>query len=203
VTSPSALRPAVFLDRDGVLNEAVVREGKPYPPQSPEEVVVVPGMAGACDRMRREGFVLVVVTNQPDVARGRQTAAGVEAINAVVRSQIPVDAVYVCPHDNADQCGCRKPKPGMLVAAARDLGIDLSRSFMVGDRWTDIAAGQGVGCRTVYIERGYLEQDPVSPDHVTGDPVEALDWILTTVRLEEGGRDRSASLRHQDLRGRG
>ncbi|HUY23050.1 MAG TPA: HAD family hydrolase [Acidimicrobiales bacterium] len=199
MTTPGGLRPAVFLDRDGVLNEAVVREGKPYPPQSPDEVVVVPGMGAACARMREHGFVLVVVTNQPDVARGRQTAAGVEAINAVLRAEVPLDAVYVCLHDNEDGCRCRKPRPGMLLAAAEDLSLALGRSFMVGDRWSDIAAGRRAGCRTVYIDRGYQEQRPIAPDHVVGHPVEALDWVLTTVRLEGGGRDRSTSVRHQDL----
>ena len=200
MTTPTDLRPAVFLDRDGVLNEAVVRDGKPYPPQSPDEVVVVPGMAAACDRLRETGFVLVVVTNQPDVARGRQSASTVAAINSVLRHAVNVDAVYVCPHDNADGCPCRKPKPGMLLAAADDLWLDLERSFMVGDRWSDIAAGRSAGCATVYIDNGYQEQEPNAPDHAVGNPVEAVDWILITTQLEEGGNVRSTSLRHQDLR---
>jgi len=179
-------RPAVFLDRDGVLNEAVVREGKPFPPTSPDEVVVVRGMAAACDRLRRAGFALVVVTNQPDVARGRQSESGVAAINSVLRHTVDLDAIYVCPHDNADRCSCRKPEPGMLVAAAHDLSLDLDRSFMVGDRWSDMAAGQRAGCRTVYIDNGYQEQQPAAPDHVVDHPVEALDWILTTVQHERG-----------------
>jgi D-glycero-D-manno-heptose 1,7-bisphosphate phosphatase len=194
------LRSAVFLDRDGVLNDVVVRDGKPFPPQSPDDVVVISGMAEACARMRRKGFALVVVTNQPDVARGRQSAAGVAAINSVLRHAVDVDAVYVCPHDNDDGCGCRKPKPGMLHAAAADLSLDLRHSFMVGDRWSDIAAGQGAGCRTVYIDNGYQERQPQEPDHVVGSPVEALEWILMTVRQEEGGNVGSTSLRHQDLR---
>jgi D-glycero-D-manno-heptose 1,7-bisphosphate phosphatase len=194
-----ALRPAVFLDRDGVLNEAVVRDGKPYPPQSPDEVVVVPGVAEACVRLRRLGMALVVVTNQPDVARGRQSASGVAAINSVLRHAVDVDAVYVCLHDNEDGCSCRKPKPGMLLSAAADLSLDLDRSFMVGDRWSDIAAGQGAGCVTVYVDNGYQEQEPQGPDHVVSHPVEALELILT-MQSEEGGNVRSTSLRHQDLR---
>ena len=186
--SPPARRRAVFLDRDGVLNEAVVRAGTPYPPQSPDEVVVVPGIAAACDALRRRGMVLVVVTNQPDVARGRQSPSGVAAINSVLREKVTVDAVYVCPHDNDDACPCRKPKPGMLLAAARDLNLDLdlNQSFMVGDRWSDIAAGQGAGCRTVYIDSGYQERGAEAPDRVVAHPVEALEWILTTLESEEG-----------------
>jgi D-glycero-D-manno-heptose 1,7-bisphosphate phosphatase len=185
VSVEGAARPAVFLDRDGVLNEAVVRDGKPFPPQSPDDVVVVPGVAAACERLRQLGFALVVVTNQPDVARGRQSASGVAAINSVLRHAVGVDAVYVCLHDNEDGCACRKPKPGMLLAAAADLSLDLDRSFMVGDRWSDIAAGQSAGCTTVYVDNGYQEQQPHAPDHVVGHPVEALDLILA-MQPEEG-----------------
>jgi D-glycero-D-manno-heptose 1,7-bisphosphate phosphatase len=197
---PRAQRRAVFLDRDGVLNEPVLRDGKPFSPRSPDELVVFPGVAAACQRLRDIGLVLVVVTNQPDVARGLQSASGVAAINALLRQEISVDAVYVCHHDNQDECPCRKPKPGMLLAAGRDLNLDLNQSFMVGDRWTDIAAGQSAGCRTVYIDCRYQEQGARDPDHVVGNPVEALEWVLMTAQVEGGDRVRSTSLRHQDLR---
>jgi D-glycero-D-manno-heptose 1,7-bisphosphate phosphatase len=190
----------VFLDRDGVLNEAIVRDGKPYSPLSPDEVVVVAGMPEACARLRAAGFALVVVTNQPDIARGRQSVAGVEAVNAVVRGAVDVDGVYVCPHDDADGCHCRKPKPGLLVDAAHDLGVDLGASFMVGDRHSDVEAGRRAGCRTVYIDLGYREPKPGAPDHVATAPVAAIEWILGKRRPEEGGRVRGASLRNQDLR---
>ena len=199
MTTGRTSRRAVFLDRDGVLNEAVVREGRPFPPRSPEEVVVFPGVAAACQGLRERGYVLVVVTNQPDVARGLQSASGVAAINALLRQSVNVDAVYVCHHDDDDGCLCRKPKPGMLLAAGRDLNLDLNQSFMVGDRWSDISAGQGAGCRTVYIDYGYQEQGALAPDHVVSNPVEALEWILMTAPMEEGGSG-STSLRHQDLR---
>jgi D-glycero-D-manno-heptose 1,7-bisphosphate phosphatase len=177
-TGGARVRPAVFLDRDGVLNEALVRDHRPYSPASPDEVVIVPGVAEACARLRQAGFVLVVVSNQPDVARGKQTHQGVEAVNAVVRAAVEVDALYFCPHDNADDCHCRKPKPGLLVDAARDLGLDLTASFMVGDRWSDVEAGQRAGCRTVYIDLGYLEPKPDRPDHTVSGPVGALEWVL-------------------------
>ena len=194
------LRPAVFLDRDGVVNEAVVVAGKPRPPQAPDDVVVVPGMAAACEGLRALGFALVVVTNQPDVARGRQSASGVAAINAVVRHEVALDGLYSCLHDNGDGCGCRKPAPGMLLAAADDLGLDLGRSFMVGDRWSDVDAGREAGCTTVYIDRGYSERRADGYDHVVPDPVAAVDWILGTTQGEEGGGVGSSSLRHQGLR---
>ena len=193
-------RPAVFLDRDGVVNEALVRDGRPYPPGSPDDVVIVPGMPEACARLRAAGFAVVVVTNQPDVARGRQSASGVAAINAVVRHEVALDGLYSCLHDNGDGCGCRKPAPGMLLAAADDLGLDLGRSFMVGDRWSDVDAGREAGCTTVYIDRGYSERRADGYDHVVPDPVAAVDWILGTTQGEEGGGVGSSSLRHQGLR---
>ncbi|HUI05178.1 MAG TPA: HAD family hydrolase [Acidimicrobiales bacterium] len=179
--APGVRRPAVFLDRDGVLNEPLVRHGRPFSPRRPDELVVVPGVPDACARLRARGLVLVVVTNQPDVARGLQSAQDVAAINARLRAAIALDAVYVCPHDDADACPCRKPKPGMLLAAAGDLDLDLPRSFMVGDRWSDIEAGRSAGCRTVYIDRGYQEPRPTAFDHAVEDPVGALDWVLTKV----------------------
>jgi D-glycero-D-manno-heptose 1,7-bisphosphate phosphatase len=194
-----ARRRAVFLDRDGVLNRAVVRDGKPFGPRAPDELDVVPGVAAACRNLSERGLALVVVTNQPDVARGLQSMSGVTAINALLARQVDVDAVYVCPHDDDDGCACRKPKPGMLLDAARDLNLDLNQSFMVGDRWSDIAAGQGAGCRTVYIGYGYQERGPDEPDHVVDNPVDALEWILMSVQVEEGGSV-GTSLRHQDLR---
>lgn len=189
------LRQAAFLDRDGVVNRAIVRDGKPFSPVSPDEFVVIPGIPEACARLRSLGLVIVVVTNQPDIARGLQTADGVAAIHARLRSEIEVDAIYLCPHDNDDGCSCRKPKPGMLLSAAQDLSLDLNRSFMVGDRWSDIAAGQAAGCRTVHVDHGYLEERPVTPDQVVADPVSALDWIWHELQAEQDGVVRAESRR--------
>jgi D-glycero-D-manno-heptose 1,7-bisphosphate phosphatase len=170
---------AVFLDRDGVLNAAVVRDGRPYPPGNAGEVELLPGVAEACDRLHDAGFELIVVTNQPDVARGTQTVEVLDGINDVLRNALPLDEIVVCPHDDADGCECRKPKPGMLVDAAGRRGIDLSASFMVGDRWRDVEAGRSAGCRTVLIDRGYDE--PAAQPHVTvSDLGEAAVWILET-----------------------
>jgi D-glycero-D-manno-heptose 1,7-bisphosphate phosphatase len=168
---------AVFLDRDGVINAAVVRDGKPYPPASVSVMAILPGVPEALARLRAAGFTLVVVTNQPDVARGTQTRAAVEAIHAKLRAELHLDAIYACWHDDADACSCRKPKPGMLVTAATDLGIDLGASFMVGDRWRDVDAGIAAGCRTVFIDRDYRERKPESAIHVADLP-EAATWIL-------------------------
>lgn len=170
-------RRAVFLDRDGVLNAAVVRDGVPYPPRSVDEVEILPGVYDACTRLRAAGFELVVVTNQPDIARGTQTLEAVRRINDALLAALPLDEVVICPHDDSDGCDCRKPRPGMLVAAAQRRGIDLSASFMVGDRWRDIEAGIRAGCRTLLIDRDYDERS-VRADVSVIDLGKAVVWIL-------------------------
>ncbi len=162
-----------------MINRAVVRGGKPYPPAKVEEVEVLPGVAGALDRLRRAGFLLIVVTNQPDVARGTQRRDVVDAIHAHLGRVLPIDEFRVCPHDDADACACRKPQPGLLLQTARDGRIDLSRSYMVGDRWRDIEAGRRAGCRTILIDYDYNELRPRDPDATVRSLEEAADWILS------------------------
>jgi transaldolase len=173
------LRPAVFLDRDGVLNRTAVRGGTPHPPASVAEVEVLPGVEAALRKLRERGLPLIVVTNQPDVARGTQRQSVVEEINATLSRRLGLTAVYACYHDNADECTCRKPKPGMLRRAAEEHGIDLRRSFMVGDRWGDVAAGAAAGCRTFLIDMPYSQCERCSPDFKVADLSEAADMILT------------------------
>jgi D-glycero-D-manno-heptose 1,7-bisphosphate phosphatase len=174
----STTRPAVFLDRDGVLNAAVVRSGRPFPPDDPEHAVRLPRVEDACSRLAAAGLVLVVVTNQPDVARGTCTLADVEAINSAVTRGLPITDVLVCPHDDADRCQCRKPRPGMLLEAADRWRLDLRASVTVGDRWRDIEAGHRAGTRTIFVDHGYAEDLPVAPDHVVSSLPEAADLIL-------------------------
>jgi D-glycero-D-manno-heptose 1,7-bisphosphate phosphatase len=174
----------VFLDRDGVLVASHHVDGIPRPPGRLEDVRVLPGADDACERLRAAGYALVVVTNQPDVARGDQSRARVEAINDEVRARLPLDDVLVCFHDDTDGCDCRKPKPGLLLEAARRHDIDLSRSFMVGDRWRDIAAGSAAGCRTVLVQ-GSQETVEIAPDHTAASLADATDWIFAQARLED------------------
>jgi len=182
-----SLRRVVFLDRDGVLNRPVVREGKPYPPASPDELEIVPEATAALAALRQAGFALYVVTNQPDVARGTQRRSIVEAMHAALRNVRPLDGFYVCYHDDADACECRKPKPGLLLTAAEEHGISLPVSYMIGDRWRDIEAGRRAGCRTVWIEYGYAERGPSAPPDFTAHSLpEAAGWIL-----QEGRKGRS------------
>jgi D-glycero-D-manno-heptose 1,7-bisphosphate phosphatase len=171
-------RPAVFLDRDGVLNAATLLDGRPYPPTSAAEVTILPGVPTALAALRDAGYAIVVVTNQPDVARGTRTRAGIEAIHARLRAELPVDAIYCCFHDDGDECACRKPRPGMLLEAARELSLDLAASFMVGDRWRDTEAGAAVGCRTAFVDHGYAERRPQRFDRKVSSLAEAAAWIL-------------------------
>ena len=174
-------RSAVFLDRDGVLVETTVRDGIPRPVASIAELEVLPGVPAACAELRAAGFLLIVVTNQPDVARGTQTAAVVEELNSELRRALPLDDVFVCPHDDADGCDCRKPQPGMLLAAAERWDIDLEASFLVGDRWRDIEAAHRAGCRAVFVDRGYAEPLVSEPAATVGNLQEAAEWILRQV----------------------
>ena len=174
----ASLRRAVFLDRDGVLNRALVREGKPYPPADLAELEILPGVADALVALRRAGFLLLVVTNQPDVARGTLPAATLANIHKHLLSTLALDQIYVCPHDNADHCTCRKPLPGMLLTAAQEWSVDLTTSFMVGDRWRDIEAGRQAGCTTVLIDYNYREKLCSEPDKRVTALQEAAEWIL-------------------------
>lgn len=176
-------RPAVFLDRDGVLNEPVVIDGHTYPPQSVADLIVRPDTIVACERLHEAGLLLVVVTNQPDIARGTQTLAGVEAINSELRRRLPLDDVRVCPHDDSDQCTCRKPAPGLLVEGAVTWNIDLGQSVMVGDRWRDVEAGRRAGCAVVLIRHEYAEGPALAnADLIVGALGEAVPWILKTTK---------------------
>jgi D-glycero-D-manno-heptose 1,7-bisphosphate phosphatase len=182
-------RPAVFLDRDGVLNEAIVRHGKPYPPRDLRELVITHGARAALEELKREGFLLIVVTNQPDIARGRADRADVDKINAQLAAILPLDAIEVCEHDDKKQCDCRKPKPGMILRAREKLGADLARSFMVGDRWRDIEAGRRAGCRTILIGDGYGETFPCAPTIKLPSLPGAASWIIqTSGRSHENGQ---------------
>jgi D-glycero-D-manno-heptose 1,7-bisphosphate phosphatase len=173
----------VFLDRDGVINRALTRDGKPYPPTHPGEFEILPGVAEACAKLKAAGFLLVVATNQPDVGRGILKQEIVEAMHAFMCRQLPIARVEVCYHPGQGQsdCDCRKPRPGMLLRAARELGIDLVRSWAVGDRWRDIDCGHAAGCRTILIERGYAEALRQAPDYRVRSLLEAAELILRLI----------------------
>lgn len=169
---------AIFLDRDGVLNEPIVRDGVPHPPGTLDDLVVAPETEAGCRALRRAGWLLIMVTNQPDLARGAASRETVDSINHEVRRRLALHDVFVCPHDDVDRCGCRKPKPGLLLAAAACWGVELSDSVMVGDRWRDVEAGRRAGCATVLVWRQYDERREMAADRVVRTLDEAAAWIL-------------------------
>lgn len=183
-TGSSELRRAVFLDRDGVINRAILRDGKPFAPTTPAEFEILPGVPEACVKLKRAGFFLIVATNQPDVGRGTMAQSVVENIHAHMCALLPIDRVEVCYHPGKglSNCDCRKPKPGMLLRAASDLGIDLKQSWMVGDRWRDIDCGYAAGCRTVLIDYNYDEALRQMPDFRVKNLTEGAEVILDASR---------------------
>ena len=169
---------AVFFDRDGVLNEVILKDGRPYPPASVNELVVSSDAIVALGQLKSVGFLLIGVTNQPDVARGQTSKANVELINQALLMALPLDHMRVCYHDDLDDCVCRKPKPGLMEQAAKDFSIDLTKSFMVGDRWRDIEAGNAASCKSIWLKNNYLEKKPVTMDYSASNLVDAVRWIL-------------------------
>lgn len=175
---------AAFLDRDGVLNQAIVRDGRPYAPHHLEDFLILPEAAEAVRRLKAAGYVVIVATNQKDVGEGLMARETLDAMHARLRQVVPVDDIRVCTC--VDECPCYKPKPGMLLEAALDWNIDLSASVMIGDRWRDIGAGHNAGCRTVFIDRGYAEALRHTPDMVASDLADAVDKLLDSLSTPHG-----------------
>jgi D-glycero-D-manno-heptose 1,7-bisphosphate phosphatase len=159
------VQKAIFFDRDGVLNKSIVKNGKPFPPSHLSEVELTDSIFELCTYLKSLGYLLLVVTNQPDVARGTQTAQVVNEINDYLKGVLRIDKVYSCMHDDRHNCDCRKPKSGMIIEGVKDFSLDINRCYLVGDRWKDIVAGQNVGIKTIFIDYGYAEKD-CSPDYV-------------------------------------
>jgi len=172
------MRRAVFLDRDGVLNRVFVREGKSYPPACLEEVEILPHVESAINNLKTAGYLLIVITNQPDVATGKTPRLVVEQINKFLSDALSIDEFRTCYHEGKDGCNCRKPRPGALLDAARIHNIDLSKSFMIGDRWRDIEAGSAAGCKTFFINYGYQEKQPDHPNFIVSSLAEAAKIII-------------------------
>jgi len=178
-------RRAVFLDRDGVINHTVVRDQKPYPPANACEVEILPGVVEALKLLKDAGFILIVVSNQPDIARGATSREAVEEINAYLAYRLPLDKLIMCYHDSGDGCHCRKPLPGMLLDGAEEFDINLTSSYMVGDRWRDVDAGIAACCKTFFIDYGYDEKQPDSSTVRVSSLLEAALIILNGGHSEE------------------
>jgi D-glycero-D-manno-heptose 1,7-bisphosphate phosphatase len=172
------VRRAVFLDRDGVINANIERDGRLLAPRSLDQFAIMPGVKDAVARLRGAGFVVIVITNQPDIATGHITRAVLDRMHDKLNAELAVDDIKVCTHVDADKCACRKPKPGLLYEAAAERGIDLPASFMVGDRLSDIEAGRTAGCSTVWIRNDGEASLATPPDAVAGSLSQAATWIL-------------------------
>ena len=169
---------AVFLDRDGVINKASVIDGKPYPPRNLDELELIPGVDQAILQLRDRGYLCIVVTNQPDVARGKTSKETIESINQFLIRHLAIHEIISCYHDDDENCDCRKPKPGSLLKVALKYNIDLNKSFMVGDRWRDIEAGQNAGCKTFFIDYQYNEKQPQNPTYKVASLTDVVNIIL-------------------------
>jgi len=169
-------KKAIFLDSDGVLNKAIMKDGKPVAPTTLSELDIPEEVKPALDRLKAAGYLLICVTNKPDIARGLMTQEAVDTIYEKMRRDLPLDDFFMCYVENS---ACYKPQPGLLFDAAKKHAIDLSQSYMIGDRWRDVEAGHHAGCKTVWIDRGYAEKKPTPPAHYTAHSLtEATQWIL-------------------------
>jgi D-glycero-D-manno-heptose 1,7-bisphosphate phosphatase len=186
---PRPAMPAVFFDRDGVINEVVFRHGKPASPRSLEEFRLCGDIQQPLQELSAAGYRLFVVSNQPDVARGLLAPSVVDAISAQILALLPIERVLTCPHDDHDACACRKPKPGLLHELAQSEKLDLSRSFLVGDSWKDVRAGHDAGCTTILLQRDYNQG--VAADYVVDNMAEAAGIVRGDLRHGHG----SAALR--------
>lgn len=191
--SEEAVRPAVFLDRDGVINQDPVEFVT-----RPEELRLLPTSAQAIARFNALGVPVIVCSNQSGVAKGLYTLEDLQRISERLQEMLSeynahIDAFYYCPHDDSDGCDCRKPKPGLLLRAAREHRIALERSVFVGDSWRDIVAGRSAGVRTVLVLSGHVKPEMLDspemqnhpPDHVAPDLRGAVEWILRVVDSSE------------------
>jgi len=171
------VKRAAFLDRDGVINKAKLVQGAPRPPKSVDEVVILDGVFEAITRLKRHNFIPVIITNQPDVARGKILLSSVTEINEFIGNSLGIEHFYVCTHDDQDLCACRKPSTGLIDRAISDLNIDVANSFLVGDRWKDIEAGQKSGCTNFYIDYSYPERQPKTPFTQVSSLLEAVNIV--------------------------
>jgi len=179
VTSKGKNAQAVFLDRDGVINASVVVDGRPYPPATLEELEILPKVKETLEAFRDAGLKVIVVTNQPDVATGKQSLEIVEEIHNFLLGNFAIDEIKACYCVEGEDCPCYKPKPKMILDAAEEWGVNLARSFMIGDRWRDVGAGQASNCTTFFIDYGYDEKQPDKPDYKVASLTEAAQIILT------------------------
>ena len=172
------MRKAIFLDRDGVINKIIIKNGLPFSPSSFAELEILPGVKESIIKLQKLNFVCLVVTNQPDVSRGQIKKKTVVTMNNYLKDELKLDDIFVCYHDDHDNCKCRKPKSGLLLDAGKKWDINLKKSYMIGDRSKDIEAGKCAGCKTIFIDCNYKEAKPKNTNFTT-------DSLLNSVHIIE------------------
>lgn len=151
---------AFFFDRDGILNKSIIKNRKPYSPRIPQDLILNREVLSFIKKLKKKGFLIFVVSNQPDIKSGKLSNYSLKVMNSIIKKYFLIDEIYICPHGKNDNCECRKPKPGMLIEASKKWNIDLKKSFLVGDRWKDISAGTIMNCTTIFIDYNYDEPKP-------------------------------------------
>ena len=171
-----SINKAIFLDRDGVINEVIFRgSNKPIAPWSLKDVILIPGIKNPIDKLCNMGFLLFVVSSQPDISKGHLKLHTVKKMNEIILDKFPIKEVSICPHEDRHNCLCRKPKPGMLIDLSKKWAVDLNSSFLIGDNWKDIYAGKAAGCKTILLDRQY--NSSVEADFHINDLSEAVSII--------------------------
>ena len=170
-------RVAIFLDREGTLNKAYIKNGLPISHPSFNKFKILPGVKNSIIKLKKLGFLCLLITNQPDVSRKKIKKNVVKKMNNFIKKKIKLDDVFVCYHDDKHNCNCRKPKPGLLLDGSRKWNINLKESYMIGDRWKDISAGVSAGCKTIFINNKYKELTPQNPNYVTDSLIKAAQFI--------------------------
>jgi len=176
------IRRAVFLDRDGVINRGHLENGKCYAPRKVNDFHLLPYVRESVARLKGAGFLVFVITNQPDINNGLVSAQTVELMHDILRKKTRVDGIYVCPHTQKENCECRKPKPGLILKAAGRFDVELAESFVLGDRASDVEAGHAVGSRTIFIDRNYKERKPVNQEFTAPSIRSATSYILKSLK---------------------
>ena len=171
------MKKSVFLDRDGVINKVYINDGLPESPNSLNELKILPGVRESIIKLKKLNFICLMVTNQPNVSRKKIDKNSVIQMNNFLKNEIALDDIFVCYHDDSDNCNCRKPKPGLLLQAGKKWDVDFKKSFMIGDRWRDIQAGEKVGCKTIFLDYKYNEKKPKKPDFVSDSLLNAAHII--------------------------
>ena len=168
---------AVFLDRDGVINRPIIKKGISYAPTKLKDFRLFPKVKSSIKNLKKKGYKVFVVTNQPDVSRGKIKKETVVKMHKYLLRKVKPADIFVSYHDDNDRCACRKPKPGLLLNAVKKWNIDLKNSYIIGDRWKDIQAGKDAGCKTIFIDLKYKETKPKNPDFTTNSLLNAVHFI--------------------------